>query len=60
MKRNIGKRISARLKMINEDMREMQRLMRRQSVYAKASIRNFERKPKHPKCTSYYDNKGVF
>ncbi len=39
---------------LSEDMRELQRLMSKQSVYAKARIRAYDaRRPKHVK--RYYD-----
>lgn len=53
MKRTIGKHISNRLKQVNADMRELQRLMTHKSVYAKRMIHE-SRRPKHPK-RMYYD-----
>lgn len=49
MKRNIGKNISEKVRIMKEDMYELQRLMRHKSVYAKQSIKEYSRKPKHPK-----------
>lgn len=54
MKRNIGKRITLGLRQINEDMRELQRQMTHRSVYAKAAVRNYTRRPKHKKSANYY------
>lgn len=55
MKRNIGKRITVSLRQLNEDMRELQRLMSHKSVYAKAAVKNYARRPKHKKRSeSYY------
>ena len=52
MKRNIGKRVSESLRQVKEDMRELQRLMRHKSVYAKQLISD-SRHPKHRK--QYYE-----
>ena len=49
MKRNIGKHISSRARQLKEDMKELQRLMRHRSVYAKQTIKSYSRRPKHPK-----------
>lgn len=55
MKKNIGKRISGRLRQAHEDMRELQRLMSHRSVYARQALWH-ARKPKHPKRIWYdYD-----
>lgn len=47
MKRNIGKRIDFKVRQIKEDMHELQRMMRHKSVYAKQSIGEYSRRPKH-------------
>lgn len=47
MKRNIGKHINKSLLQIKEDMRELQRQMTHQSVYAKQYVN--QRRPKHVK-----------
>jgi hypothetical protein len=50
MKRNIGKHISSKARQLKEDMKELQRLMRHKSVYARQTIGNsYARRPKHPK-----------
>ena len=49
MKRNFGKNISGSLRQVKEDMRELQRLMRHKSVYAKVAIREYTLRPKHKK-----------
>ena len=49
MKRNIGKHISSKARLLKEDMAELQRLMRHKSVYAKQTINTYTRRPKHPK-----------
>ena len=54
MKKNIKKRMTERYDRLSEDMRELQRLMSKQSVYANARIRAYSaRRPKHIK--RYYD-----
>lgn len=54
MKRNIGKRITASLRQLNEDMRELQRQMTHKSVYAKAAVRSYARRPKYKKPSDAY------
>lgn len=49
MKRNIGKHISRKARQFKEDMIELQRLMRHQSVYARQTVKSYSRRPKHPK-----------
>lgn len=49
MKRRTSKHISAKVWQLKEDMIELQRLMRHKSVYAKQSIKDYSRRPKHPK-----------
>ena len=44
--------------MVKEDMRELQKLMRHKSVYAKQSITVYNRRPKHPK--RFYDTHRAY
>lgn len=54
MKKTIKKRVHERYDRLSEDMRELQRLMTKQSVYASAKIRAYgARRPKHIK--RYYE-----
>lgn len=54
MKKSIKRRVHEQYDRINEDMRELQRLMTKQSVYANARIREYgARRPKHVK--RYYE-----
>jgi hypothetical protein len=54
MKKTIKKRIYERYDRMSEDMRELQRMMTKQSVYAGARIESYgSRRPKHVK--RYYD-----
>lgn len=55
MRRNIGKRITESLRQLNEDMRELQRQMNHRSVYAKAVVKNYARRPKHKKQNDSYN-----
>lgn len=48
MKRNINKHVSQSLRQVKEDMRELQRLVRHKSVYAK-QLFSQTRQPKHRK-----------
>lgn len=54
MKKTLKKQMHDSYDRISEDMRELQRLMTKQSVYASAKIRAYGgRKPKHVK--RYYE-----
>ena len=50
MKRNLGKHVTVKARQLKEDMKELQRLMRHKSVYARQAIKaEYGRRPKHPK-----------
>jgi len=49
MKRNLGKHVSENVRRLKEDMQELQRLMTHNSVYARQTVREYARRPKHPK-----------
>lgn len=49
MKRNIERHVKYNARQLKEDLFELQRLMRHRSVYAKHSIRDYTRRPKHRK-----------
>lgn len=49
MKRNLGKHVSENVRRLKEDMQELQRLMTHNSVYARQTVPEYARRPKHPK-----------
>lgn len=53
MKRNVGKHVSENIRRLKEDMQELQRMMTHKSVYARQTVQNYARRPKHPK--RYYN-----
>ncbi len=50
MKRTMKKRMNDKYDRLSEDLRELQRLMTKQCVYANAKVRSYnQRRPKHVK-----------
>lgn len=49
MKKHLKKRIKNRYNLVGEDLRILQQMITKRSVYKTAKVETYDRRPKHPK-----------
>lgn len=49
MKKTLKRTVKNRYNLVSEDLRILQQMITKRSVYAKAKVVDYERRPKHPK-----------